>query len=55
MFPRGGERALKLSRVACRAIAMPLDAVKSDEFKSMCDLVSRRGLGFELSSFGMIL
>ncbi|CAK8566364.1 unnamed protein product [Lathyrus sativus] len=30
---------------------IPLDAVKSDEFKCMCDLVSRHGLGFELPSF----
>lgn len=31
--------------------AIPLDVVKSDEFKSMCDMVSRNGLGFEPPSF----
>lgn len=30
---------------------IPFNAVKSDEFKSMCGLVSRHGLGFEPLSF----
>jgi hypothetical protein len=46
---------------ACRAIArffynnlMPLDAVQSDEFITMCDMISRHGVGFKPQSFNEI-
>jgi hypothetical protein len=47
-----------LSEEACRAVArffynnaIPVEMVESDEFKTMCDLVSRHGVGFKPPSF----